>query len=50
MGFFCEKDCCFSCLQNLHERQLWHRIMTEQRKDDQLGFDFEVVVEVGKLF
>jgi len=50
MGFFCGKDCCFSCLQNRLERQLWHGMMTEQHKDEQLGFDFEVVVEVGELF
>ena len=61
---------CFGCLRNRTERQLWHEMTTEQRREvlrlisgrklrieqmrerkgEQLGFDFEEVVETGELF
>ncbi|WP_352259874.1 DUF1289 domain-containing protein [Psychrobacter sp. TB55-MNA-CIBAN-0194] len=65
-----KKGYCFGCLRSRTERQLWHDMTTEQRrevlrlvsgrklrieqmkqrKDEQLGFNFEGVVEVGELF
>ena len=65
-----KKGYCFGCLRSRTERQLWHEMTTEQRREvlrlisgrklrieqmrerkgEQLGFDFEEVIEVGKLF
>ena len=65
-----KKGYCSGCLRSRPERQLWHNMTTEQRrevlrliagrklriqqmqqrKDEQLGFDFEEVVEMGELF
>ena len=65
-----KKGYCFGCLRSRAERQLWHEMTTEQRREvlrlisgrklrieqmrerkgEQLGFDFEEVIEVGKLF
>ena len=65
-----KKGYCFGCLRNRTERQLWHEMTTEQRREvlrlisgrklrieqirqrkgEQLGFDFEPVVETGELF
>ena len=65
-----KKGYCFGCLRSRPERQLWHDMTTEQRREvlrlivgrkqrieqmrllkgQQLGFDFEEVVEVGELF
>ena len=65
-----KKGYCFGCLRNRTERQLWHEMTTEQRREvlrlisgrklrieqmrerkgEQLGFDFEEVVETGELF
>ena len=65
-----KKGYCFGCLRSRTERQLWHGMTTEQRrevlrlivgrklrieqirqrKDEQLGFDFEEDVEIGELF
>ena len=65
-----KKGYCFGCLRSRTERQRWHDMTTEQRrevlrlvsgrklrieqirqrKDEQLGFDFEEIIEVGKLF
>lgn len=65
------KKCyCFGCLRSRTERQLWHDMTIEQRrevlrlivgrklrieqmrqlKNQQLGFDFEEVVEADELF
>ena len=65
-----KKGYCFGCLRSRRERQLWHDMTTEQRREvlrlvsgrklrieqikqrkgEQLGFDFEGLVEDGKLF
>lgn len=65
-----KKGYCFGCLRSRPERQLWHEMTTEQRrevlrlvvgrkqrieqmrqrKSEQLGLDFEEVVETGELF
>ena len=65
-----KKGYCFGCLRSRAERQLWHDMTTEQRrevlrliagrklrieqmrqrKDEQLGFDFEEEFEMGELF
>ena len=65
-----KKGYCFGCLRSRPERQLWHKMTTEQRREvlrlisgrklrieqmrerkgEQLGFDFEEMVEVGELF
>ena len=65
-----KKGYCFGCLRSRTERQLWHEMTTEQRREvlrlisgrklrieqmrerkgEQLGFDFDEVIEVGKLF
>ena len=65
-----KKGYCFGCLRSRTERQLWHDMSTEQRREvlrlivgrkqrieqmrqrkgEQLGFDFEEVVEAGELF
>ena len=65
-----KKGYCFGCLRSRPERQLWHEMTTEQRRDvlrliigrkrrieqmrllkgQQLGLDFEEIVEVGELF
>lgn len=65
-----KKGYCFGCLRSRTERQFWHKMTTEQRREvlrlivrrkqrieqmrqlkgQQLGFDFEEVVEAGELF
>ena len=65
-----KKGYCFGCLRNRTERQLWHEMTTEQRREvlrlisgrklrieqmrerkgEQLGFDFDEVVESESLF
>ena len=65
-----KKGYCFGCLRSRPERQLWHSMTTEQRREvlrlvsgrklrieqirvrqgEQLGFDFEDLVEVNQLF
>ena len=65
-----KKGYCFGCLRSRTERQLWHDMTTEQRrevlrlvsgrklrieqmkqrKDEQLGFNFEEILEIGELF
>ena len=65
-----KKGYCFGCLRSRIERQLWHDMTTEQRRDvlrlvsgrklrieqmrvrqgEQLGFNFEDLVEVNQLF
>ncbi|AMN68605.1 DUF1289 domain-containing protein [Psychrobacter sp. P11G5] len=64
------KGYCFGCLRSRPERQLWHNMTTEQRREvlrlivgrkqrveqmrqrkgEQLGFDFEEIVETVGLF
>ncbi|MDN5621054.1 MAG: DUF1289 domain-containing protein [Psychrobacter sp.] len=65
-----KKGYCFGCLRSRAERQRWHDMTTEQRrevlrlvngrrqrieqmrqrKNEQLGFDFEEEFEMGELF
>ena len=65
-----KKGYCFGCLRSRIERQLWHDMTTEQRRDvlrlvsgrklrieqmrvrqgEQLGFNFEDLVELNQLF
>lgn len=65
-----KKGYCFGCLRSRPERQLWHDMTTEQRREvlrlvsgrklrieqmrarqgEQLGFNFEDLVEVNELF
>lgn len=65
-----KKGYCFGCLRSRKDRQLWHEMTNEQRREvlrliagrkqrieqmrqrkgEQLGFDFEEVVEIGELF
>ncbi|WP_348549204.1 DUF1289 domain-containing protein [Psychrobacter sp. KFRI-CH2-11] len=65
-----KKGYCFGCLRSRTERQLWHDMTAEQRrevlrlvngrrqrieqmrqrKNEQLGFDFNEAAETGKLF
>ena len=65
-----KKGYCFGCLRSRTERQLWHEMTTEQRREvlrlisgrklrieqmrerkgEQLGFDFDEVVESESLF
>ncbi|SNT71000.1 DUF1289 domain-containing protein [Psychrobacter sp. LV10R520-6] len=65
-----KKGYCFGCLRSRPERQLWHSMTTEQRRDvlrlivgrklrieqlrqrknKQLGFDFDKSPELGDLF
>ena len=65
-----KKGYCFGCLRSRPERQLWHSMTTEQRREvlrlvsgrklrieqmrvrqgEQLGFNFEDLVEVNQLF
>ena len=65
-----KKGYCFGCLRHRTERQLWHEMTTEQRREvlrlisgrklrieqmrerkgEQLGFDFDEVVESESLF
>ena len=65
-----KKGYCFGCLRSRPERQLWHSMTTEQRREvlrlvsgrklrieqmrqrqgEQLGFNFEDLVEVDQLF
>lgn len=65
-----KKGYCFGCLRSRTERQLWHDMTTEQRrevlrlvngrrqriaqmrqrKNEQLGFDFNEAAETGELF
>ena len=65
-----KKGYCFGCLRSRPERQFWHEMTTEQRrevlrlivgrkqrieqikqrKNEQLGFDFEEEFEMGELF
>lgn len=65
-----KKGYCFGCLRSRPERQLWHEMTIEQRrevlrliagrrqriellrqrKDEQLGFDFDESIETGRLF
>ena len=65
-----KKGYCFGCLRSRTERQLWHTMTTEQRREvlrlvcgrklrieqmrarqgEQLGFNFEDLVEVNQLF
>ena len=65
-----KKGYCFGCLRSRTERQLWHDMTTEQRrevlrlvngrrqrieqmrqrKNEQLGFDFNEAAETGDLF
>lgn len=65
-----KKGYCFGCLRSRTERQLWHDMTTEQRrevlrlvngrrqrieqmrqrKNEQLGFDFNEAAVTGELF
>ncbi|WP_367105367.1 DUF1289 domain-containing protein [uncultured Psychrobacter sp.] len=65
-----KKGYCFGCLRSRPERQFWHDMNNEQRREvlrlivgrrqrieqikqrkgEQLGFDFEEVIETGELF
>ncbi|WP_372844533.1 DUF1289 domain-containing protein [Psychrobacter sp.] len=65
-----KKGYCFGCLRSRTERQRWHDMTTEQRREvlrlvsgrklrieqmrqrkgEQLGFNFEEIIEAGKLF
>ena len=65
-----KKGYCFGCLRSRPERQFWHNMTTEQRREvlrlvsgrklrieqmrvrqgEQLGFNFEDLVELNQLF